>query len=143
MILKLRNHPDGKEVKVVTQKTAIDVDQMKRLSSNLINFDYGALPVLSENQLRESVHKWLSPTDPSTNNNIARGTHHKTTASWFFQGGIFQEWKSTGSLLWVHGKRLPRPFSNLTASDTISSRSWLGQEHSLVRGFLLAPVRDD
>jgi hypothetical protein len=77
---------DGKEVKVATQQTAADVDQVKR------------------NQLRESIHKWLSPPDPSTNHNIACGTHHKKTASWFFQGIIFQEWKSTGSLLWIHGK---------------------------------------
>ncbi|KAF8502067.1 hypothetical protein F5888DRAFT_1607906, partial [Russula emetica] len=59
---------------------------------------------LSGNQLRDSVHKWLSPPDPSTNHNIACGTRHKKMASWFFEGSTFQEWKSTGSLLWVHGK---------------------------------------
>ncbi|KAF8468562.1 hypothetical protein DFH94DRAFT_620946, partial [Russula ochroleuca] len=63
-----------------------------------------SLHILSGNQLRETVHKWLSPPDPSTNHNIACDTHHKKTASWFFQGSIFHEWKSTGSLLWIHGK---------------------------------------
>ncbi|KAF8502052.1 hypothetical protein F5888DRAFT_1904491 [Russula emetica] len=77
---------DGREVKIAVQQTVIDVDQVKR------------------NQLRDSVHKWLSPPDPSTNHNIACGTRHKKMASWFFEGSIFQEWKSTGSLLWVHGK---------------------------------------
>ncbi|KAF8494849.1 hypothetical protein F5888DRAFT_1947553 [Russula emetica] len=77
---------DGREVKIAVQQTVVDVDQIKR------------------NQLRDSVQKWLSPPDPSTNHNIACGTRHKKMASWFFQGGIFQEWKSTGSLLWVHGK---------------------------------------
>jgi hypothetical protein len=81
------------------------VASVKRLSSNLISPDYRALPILSGNQLRESIHKWLSPPDPSTNHNIACDTHHKKTASWFFQGSIFQEWKSTDSLLWIHGKR--------------------------------------
>ncbi|KAI0000832.1 NACHT domain-containing protein [Russula compacta] len=77
---------DGKEANVVSQQTANDVDQMKR------------------NQLRESLRKWLSPPDPSTNHNIAYGAHHKGTATWFFRGDIFEEWKSTGSLLWIHGK---------------------------------------
>ena len=89
------NYSDGKEA--------------KRLSSSLVSADRGVLRILSEKELRESVHKWLSPPDPSTNHNIACDTHHKKTASWFFQGSIFQEWKSTGELLWVHGKRLPRP----------------------------------
>ena len=68
-----------------------------------------ATHILSGNQLRESIHKWLSPPDPSTNHNIACGTHHKRTATWFFQGSIFKEWMATGSLLWIHGKRAPIP----------------------------------
>ena len=100
------NDSDGKEVKVTTQQTATDVDQVKRLSSNLISAECGALRILSGNQLQDSIHRWLSPPDPSTNHNIACSTHHKKTASWFFEGSIFREWKSTGSLLWIHGKRL-------------------------------------
>ena len=61
--------------------------------------------VLVGNQLWESLHRWLSPPDPSTNHNIACRTHHKRTATWFFQGSIFEEWKKTRSLLWIHGKR--------------------------------------
>jgi hypothetical protein len=96
------------QVKVAAQQTAADVDQMKRLLSNLISVDDRALPTFSGNQLRERIHKWLSPPDPSTNHNIACATYHKKTASWFFQGGMFREWKSTGSLLWINGKRLSR-----------------------------------
>jgi archaellum component FlaC len=55
-------------------------------------------------ELRENLQKWLSPPDPSTNHNIARKAHHKGTASWFFQGSIFKQWKSS-PLLWIHGKR--------------------------------------
>ncbi|KAH9166005.1 ankyrin repeat-containing domain protein, partial [Lactarius sanguifluus] len=49
---------------------------------------------------------WLSPPDPSTNQNIASTIQHEGTATWFFRGSIFMEWKSkaTTSLLWVHGK---------------------------------------
>jgi len=32
------------------------------------------------------------PPDPSSNHNIAYGTHNKKTANWFFQGSIFREW---------------------------------------------------
>jgi hypothetical protein len=74
---------------------------------SLIGIKYVVLHIISENQLRENIHKWLSPPDPSTNHNIACGTHHKKTATWFFQGSIFREWKSRGSLLWIHGKRAP------------------------------------
>jgi hypothetical protein len=106
------------ENKVVA--TATDVDQVKRLSSNVISAYYRALPIFSGNQFRESIQRWLSAPDPSTNHNIACDTHHKKPASWFSQGTIFQEWKSTGSFLWVHGKRLPRPLPNLTSSDITS-----------------------
>jgi hypothetical protein len=109
------------------QRTANDVDEVKRSSSlDLISANYGTLRTLSENQLRENIQKWLSPPDPSTNHNIACGTHHKKTANWFFQGSIFQEWKSTGSLLWIHGKRLSHPLFNSALSDSIFHCSWLG-----------------
>ena len=105
---------DVDQVRVTTQQTAADVDQVKRLSSSFINPHYRVSPVFLGTQLRESIHRWLSPPDPSTNHNIQCATNYKKTASWFFQGRIFRDWKSTGSLLWVHGKRLPRPLSYLT-----------------------------
>ena len=90
----------------VTQIVAEDVDQVKRSSfANLVGSGCGISLVLAGNQLWESLHKWLSPPDPSTNHNIACSTHQKRTASWFFQGSFFSGWKSTDSLLWIHGKR--------------------------------------
>ena len=61
--------------------------------------------VLIDGQLREKMQKWLSSPDPTTNHNIARKAHLKGTASWFFQGSIFEQWKLSSSLLWIHGKR--------------------------------------
>ena len=58
------------------------------------------------NLLRDNLLRWLSPSDPSANHNIASKAHHDGTGQWFFQGGIFNEWKSAGSFLWVHGKRV-------------------------------------
>jgi hypothetical protein len=99
----IQNCVDGRETKEV-------VKHVERSSSpSLLDIGYGALHIISENQLRESIHKWLSPPDPSTNHNIACGTHHKKTATWFFEGNIYKEWKSKGSLLWIHGKRAPCP----------------------------------
>ena len=115
---------------------ANDVDELKRSSShNLISVEYRALPIFSGIQLRESIHKWLSPPDPSTNHNIACGTHHKKTATWFFEGSIFQDWKSTGSLLWIHGKRLSHSLFNLTPSDSILYYSRLREKYYLVSKF--------
>ena len=124
------------EVKASTQQTTNDLDGLKRLSShNLNSVDYHALPILSGIQLRETIHKWLSPPDPSTNHNIACGTHHKKTATWFFEGSIFQDWKSTGSLLWIHGKRLSRSLFDLTPSDSVLYYSRLQKKCYLVSKF--------
>jgi hypothetical protein len=134
---------DVDQLKVATQQTATDVDQVKRLSSNLNSADCGDSRILSGNQLRDNIYRWLSPPDPSTNHNIACGTYHKKTASWFFEGTIFREWKSTGSLLWIHGKRLSRPLSTLTLSNIILYCSWLGKKYPLVCNVLIVPVGND
>ena len=121
---------------------ANDVDQVKRSSSHLIRTDL-SLHIISEDQLRENIHKWLSPPDPSTNHNIACGTHHRKTATWFFQGSIFREWKSTPSLLWIHGKRASSPTSYPAPSYDVLNSSRLRQEYSLVSKCLALSIMDD
>jgi hypothetical protein len=59
-----------------------------------------------DNQVQEKILKWLSPPNPSTNHNKARGVHEKVPPRWFLEGSIYREWKEKGSLLWVHGKRM-------------------------------------
>ena len=77
---------------------------------------------------------WLSPPDPSTNQNIASHSHDGGTAAWFFEGNTFMEWKfsPTPSLLWIHGKRVPSSF--LSSQILIASNyySGFGEEHPLV-----------
>ena len=76
--------------------------------------------VLVGNQVRENLRTWVTPPDPSTNHTIACGIQHDGSAQWFFRGGIFSEWKSTGSLLWIYGKRMffPRFFHlQISAND--------------------------
>ncbi|KAI0270842.1 hypothetical protein BGY98DRAFT_1179736, partial [Russula aff. rugulosa BPL654] len=77
---------EGKETRVAIQQVADDMDQVKR------------------NQLRQDLRKWLSPSDPSINHNIACSAHRKQRAEWFFKGSIFTKWKSDGLFLWLHGK---------------------------------------
>jgi len=71
---------------VMIQQTAEEVNRIQR------------------NQLQRDIRSWLSPPDPSINHNIARGIYQNGTASWFTESTTFKEWKSNGSLLWVHGK---------------------------------------
>ena len=85
-----------------------DVDQLKRSwSPSRIHASPACSIIFTGNQLRQNLRRWLSPQDPSTNHNIACNAHHKGTATWFFEGRTYKEWKSTGSesLLWIHGKR--------------------------------------
>ena len=101
-------HTVDERVRVLDDKitgAVKDAQVTKRQSSpSYIGSGFQASHDLVGNQLWECLHKWLSPPDPSTNHNIACRTHHKRTATWFFQGSIFEEWKTTGSLLWIHGK---------------------------------------
>ena len=80
--------------------------------------------ILVGDQLEDKSRQWLSPADPSSNYNIACGAHHDGTATWFIQGTAFREWEVTGSLLWIHGKRLLLPISCFSFPDN---------EHSLQR----------
>jgi len=92
---------DGKETKQVVEKLACCVDDIK----------------WSQSESRESLREWVFPPDPSTNlNMIACDLHQGGTARWFFQGSMFGEWKSTGSLLWIYGKHMLFQFLRLLIS---------------------------
>jgi hypothetical protein len=109
-IVQLLTHLDGNEARGVIQQTADDVDQVKRsLSLNRIHAGQAGSIILTGNLLRQDLRRWLSPPDLFPNHEIACNTHHKGTATWFFEGRTYTEWKSTGSgsLLWIHGKRVP------------------------------------
>ncbi|KAH9014721.1 hypothetical protein EDB84DRAFT_816702 [Lactarius hengduanensis] len=86
---------DGQVIKVTTMETNALLQQ----TANNIDAE-------RRSRIRKDHRAWLSPPDPSTNQNIACTTQHEGTATWFFRGSIFTEWKSkaTTSLLWVHGK---------------------------------------
>jgi hypothetical protein len=105
---------DGNEAKEVIQQAADGVDRMERSwFQNRVHAGHAGSIMLTGNQLRQDLHRWLSPQDPSTNHIIACNAHHTGTATWFFEGRTYEDWKSTSSesLLWIHGKRAPMSYS--------------------------------
>jgi hypothetical protein len=91
------------------------------------------LTLLVGDRLRDNLRRWVTPPDPSTNHTIACGIQHDGSAQWFFRGSIFSEWKSTGSLLWIYGKRMfvpVNPGGSVLMIGHILSR--LREEHPLV-----------
>ncbi|KAI0264040.1 hypothetical protein BGY98DRAFT_1086079 [Russula aff. rugulosa BPL654] len=105
--LKRLDKLTNEEVRMVTAQVleathAID-DGVGRVGDRVLEVD-DKVDQVKRNQLRQGLRQWLSPSDPSINHNIACGAHRKQRADWFFQGSIFTEWKSDGSLLWLHGK---------------------------------------
>ncbi|KAF8496201.1 hypothetical protein F5888DRAFT_415711 [Russula emetica] len=95
---------------------------------------------VNRNQLRESLMRWLSAPDSSINHNIARKAHHGGTAQWFLQGGIFNQWKSSGSLLWVHGK--PGSGKTVLCSSIIEDINALHDAGSALMAYFYFDFRD-
>jgi hypothetical protein len=78
---------------------------MKRLFLSPPSFRFRDRRYSVGDQLQKDVQHWLSPPDPSTNQNFVSKARHKGTAAWFFESSALTEWKAKGSLLWIHGKR--------------------------------------
>jgi len=55
-------------------------------------------------QMQADIQHWLSPPDPSTNHDFVWNLHHNGTTAWLSESNMLNEWKETGSLLWIHGK---------------------------------------
>ncbi|KAH9044102.1 hypothetical protein EDB83DRAFT_2295245, partial [Lactarius deliciosus] len=113
---------DGKETKQAVQQLASSVDDMKW------------------NESRKSLREWVFPSDPSTNHNIACDLHHGGTAQWFFQGSMFDEWKSTGSLLWIYGK--PGSGKTILCSAIVQDISALSQAGLASMAYFYFDFRD-
>jgi len=94
------------EMAVVIQRVDDKLDQANGSSfPQLTTHSFQRSKHFTGNQLRNDLLRWLLPPNPSSNHNIALKAHHNGTAQWLFQGSKFREWKSTGSFLWIHGKR--------------------------------------
>ncbi|KAH9012843.1 hypothetical protein EDB83DRAFT_2272317, partial [Lactarius deliciosus] len=93
-----------KDTGVAVQQVVNQVTDLNRLSPDLIAADHESLTCLIGNELRKDLRKWVAPPDPSVNYNTASGAHHEGTAAWCTKGNTLAEWKTSGSLLWIHGK---------------------------------------
>ena len=94
------------EEKSTFQRTARKVEDMQRsssVSSSLIT--YCTTKTISGNPVLDVLVKWQSAPDPSTSHNFASDRQHKGTSQWFMGDNKFGEWKVSGSLLWINGKR--------------------------------------
>ena len=126
---------DGKDTKAIMQLMADNVSEVK---SSSISITLTPIHILMPNtigsQWRQDLRVWFSAPDPSTNHIIQCGAQHQGTANWFFRGSHFDEWKSTGSLLWIHGKRTP---SNLSLFPFLTKLVYSGirEKRPLVRPF--------
>ncbi|KAH9998796.1 hypothetical protein BJV74DRAFT_986617 [Russula compacta] len=87
---------------------------------------------MKRNQLQEKIQKWLSPPDPSINHNTTCEAHHNGTTSWFLEGSIYHEWKTNGSLIWAHGKRMVVHTLPVSAADGLLCRSRIRQKRALL-----------
>ncbi|KAI0297925.1 hypothetical protein BC826DRAFT_135394 [Russula brevipes] len=95
---------------------------------------------INRNQLKDSLRTWLSPSNPSTNQNVARDTHHEGSAEWFFRGNIYNQWKSADSFLWIHGK--PGSGKSILCSGIIEDIQTLCDSGKASIGFFYFDFRD-
>jgi hypothetical protein len=94
---------------------------------------------MTGDQMQIASKNWLSPPDPSKNYNIGYKTHQDGTATWFFQGFVFDEWNVKGSLLWIHGKRAFSKLALATILIPSVQRSGCWKEHLTVSLVSLLP----
>ena len=80
-------------------------------------------------QLQESVQRWLSAPNPSTNQNFVSKARRSGTATWFFESNALADWKATGSFLWIHGKRMSPNHQRVPRSNdnTFDSKAGAGK----------------
>ena len=93
---------DTKETKGIVQQIANEMTS-RGCSYHDMNTCTNSQMLLGEWVLQD-LQRWMAPPDPSINHNIACNSQHERTAMWVFSENIYEEWESSGTLLWVHGK---------------------------------------
>jgi len=105
-------------------------NRLSSLRPILVVLEYSDVQILTGNQRRDTHLRWLSPPNPSTNHNIAYDIHHHGTAQWFFASNTYNEWKSTGSFLWIRGKRTSLLATTIDFLTNLISQRALGRQSS-------------
>ena len=129
---------DAKETKVLVQHIANEMSSRDCEYHNLNVNTYTNSQITLGERILQDLQRWLTPPDHSTNHDIAYSSQHERTAVWVFNENIYQEWESSGALLWLHGKGLSL-CSRVDMSPDNSSHSRLGKEHPLVCRNIVSP----
>jgi hypothetical protein len=66
------------------------------------------------------------------NHNTFWSARRQGTATWLFENEVFIRWKMTGSLLWIHGKRVSPSTAEVLPALTPLSYSGFRQKHTSV-----------
>ena len=82
--------------------------------------------------MRKDLRRWIHSPDRSSNFYTASEAHHEGTAVWCIEGKAFADWKASGSLFWIHGKRKYTIPAILIVTDGPWVDSWLWEDHSQV-----------
>ena len=57
---------------------------------------------------RQTIHRWLDATDPSSNHKAACSKRQPGTGNWFIASDVFANWKVYAGQIWLHGRRESR-----------------------------------
>ncbi|KAH9969702.1 hypothetical protein BC827DRAFT_1262912 [Russula dissimulans] len=131
-VLKMMRVADDK-VNVV-----LDVTQQNANNTNVI---IQHVDEAKREELRQDIHRWLSPPDPSVNHNTACNVQHQVAATWFFDGGIYNKWKSSPSFLWISGK--PGSGKSILCSAIIEDIMVLSEAGSANLAYFYCDFRDE
>ncbi|KAH9039450.1 hypothetical protein EDB83DRAFT_1718302 [Lactarius deliciosus] len=133
-------------VEGVDKKVQVIVDDGKQIMATameaklIVRHAADNVEDVMRNQLRETLRRWQSAPDPSTNHNFARDRQHEGTAEWLIKDDKFGEWKVTGSLLWIHGK--PGSGKSVLCSAIINDIITLCKDGSASMAYFYFDFRD-
>ena len=98
-----------------------------------LDLDHERLTSPIGNESRKDLRQWINPPDPSTNFYAASDAQHEGTAAWCIKGQVFANWMTSGSLLWIHGKRKYTIVVVFIVTNSSWIDSWLWEDDSQER----------
>ncbi|KAH9056421.1 hypothetical protein EDB87DRAFT_1824211 [Lactarius vividus] len=96
----------GSQVQGVDRKVGSVIEDLKE-NGVAIQQVANQVSNMNRKKLRKDLRKWVALPDPSFDDSfyiIASSMRHKGTAVWCTKGNTLTDWKTSGPLLWIHGK---------------------------------------
>ncbi|KAH9062620.1 hypothetical protein EDB83DRAFT_845364 [Lactarius deliciosus] len=91
------------QVQGVDHKVDLVIEDVK-MNGTVIQQVANQVGDMNRKKIRKDLRKWVAFPDPSVNYNVASNRRHKGTAAWCTKGDTLADWKTSGPLLWIHGK---------------------------------------